>query len=217
MLVKKEILFKLFDQPQPMEKQRLLEEHKQQTNSIKVTQHNIENATRSSIILQPPTSQHTINSPLFAHLGQMVSTPIGPPTSEVPIATVPSNTCNVQLSPSKVSVTTANVPPVQLLTNITTAVSPPSYQSSTTFGQNILTNIPNAQGHTFPVLYGTSMQFISSTSDLQPASLYNEYMQNPYNFNNVQSGDVPVTRTSNIILSDNSLNVQTINDTQNVV
>ncbi|KRT85266.1 hypothetical protein AMK59_2713, partial [Oryctes borbonicus] len=203
--------------PQPMEKQPLLEEHKQQTNSIKVTQHNIENATRSSIILQPPTSQHTINSPLFAHLGQMVSTPIGPPTSEVPIATVPSNTCNVQLSPSKVSVTTANVPPVQLLTNITTAVSPPSYQSSTTFGQNILTNIPNAQGHTFPVLYGTSMQFISSTSDLQPASLYNEYMQNPYNFNNVQSGDVPVTRTSNIILSDNSLNVQTINDTQNVV
>lgn len=60
-------------QPQIVsEKQPLLEEHqKSLTNSIKVTQHNIENATRSSIILQPPTSQHTINSPLFAHLGQV--------------------------------------------------------------------------------------------------------------------------------------------------
>lgn len=47
-----------------------------------VVQHNIENATRSSIILQPPNSQHgMMNSTLFAHLGQMVSTPIGPPNS----------------------------------------------------------------------------------------------------------------------------------------
>ena len=43
------------------------------TKVIPVTfvQHNIENATRSSIILQPPSSQHVIKSPLFAHLGQV--------------------------------------------------------------------------------------------------------------------------------------------------
>ncbi|GJQ80967.1 putative regulation of ARF protein signal transduction [Trypoxylus dichotomus] len=200
--------------PQPTEKQPRLDEHKQQTNSIKVTQYNIENATRSSIILQPPTSQHTINSPLFAHLGQMVSTPIGPPTSEVPIATVPSNTCNVQLSPSKVSVTTTNISTVQSLANITTTMSIPSYQSTTSFGQNILTNIPNTQGHTFPVLYSAPIQFISPASELQPTSLYNEYMQNPYNFNNLQPGD-PIKSTPNIVLSDN-LNIQTLNITQNV-
>lgn len=39
-------------------------------STIQVSQHNIENATRSSIILQPPTS-NSINSPLFAHLGQV--------------------------------------------------------------------------------------------------------------------------------------------------
>lgn len=49
-----------------------------------VVQHNIENATRS-IILQPPSNSKPVSSHLFAHLGQMVSTPIGstpppPPT-----------------------------------------------------------------------------------------------------------------------------------------
>ncbi|KAF5306262.1 hypothetical protein FQA39_LY08960 [Lamprigera yunnana] len=48
--------------------------------TLSIIQHNIENATRSSIILQPPSSEHNIASPLFAHLGQMVSTPIGAPT-----------------------------------------------------------------------------------------------------------------------------------------
>lgn len=40
-------------------------------STIVVTKHTIENATRSSIILQPPSSQNNINSPLFAHLGQV--------------------------------------------------------------------------------------------------------------------------------------------------
>lgn len=42
-----------------------------QVPSKLVIQHNIENATRSSIILQPPSSEHNIASPLFAHLGQV--------------------------------------------------------------------------------------------------------------------------------------------------
>ncbi|KAK9718628.1 Guanine nucleotide exchange factor in Golgi transport N-terminal [Popillia japonica] len=182
----------------PPEKQPLLEEQKKQ--QIKLTQHNIENATRSSIILQPPTSQHTINSPLFAHLGQMVSTPIGPPTSEVP---------NVQLSPSKMSVTSTNLPPsIQPVPIIS---SLPSYQPSIPLPQNILTNVPNTQGHTFPVLYSSPLQFVTA-SEVQPASLYSDYMQNPYNFNSIQSmGDVPVRSTQNIVLSENQLNVQNVN------
>ncbi|KAI4455886.1 guanyl-nucleotide exchange factor [Holotrichia oblita] len=197
----------------PPDKQPLLEEQKkQQVNNIKVTQHNIENATRSSIILQPLTSQHTINSPLFAHLGQMVSTPIGPPTSEVP-----TNTCNAQLSPSKISVTTTNLPSIQPVPIISTAIpSLPSYQPTIPLSQNILTNVPNTQGHTFPVLYSSPLQFVT-TSEVQPASLYSDYMQNPYNFNNIQPGEVPIRSTPNIVLSDNQLNVQNVNIVQNIV
>lgn len=42
-----------------------------QKQQVTVAQHNIENATRSSIILQPLASQQTVSSPLFAHLGQV--------------------------------------------------------------------------------------------------------------------------------------------------
>ncbi|CAH1968968.1 unnamed protein product [Acanthoscelides obtectus] len=63
--------------------------HKEEPNVETVqkpVQHNVENATRSSIILQPPSMQQPVSSHLFAHLGQMVSTPIGPtyPTSDTP-------------------------------------------------------------------------------------------------------------------------------------
>ncbi|KAJ3644551.1 hypothetical protein Zmor_022276 [Zophobas morio] len=51
--------------------------------NVEVVQHNIENATRS-IILQPPSSQQQVSSHLFAHLGQMVSTPIAPTPQNVP-------------------------------------------------------------------------------------------------------------------------------------
>ncbi|XP_022900368.2 Golgi-specific brefeldin A-resistance guanine nucleotide exchange factor 1 [Onthophagus taurus] len=105
----------------------------------KPTQHNIENATRSSIILQP--TQNVLNSPLFAHLGQMVSTPIGPPETQ--------QTTSNQQSPIKLN-------------------------------QINITSIPNSQGHTFPILY--------NSQEVQPSSLYTEYIQNPYNLN-LQAND----------------------------
>lgn len=70
----------LYQQPNPQVYQQLNSpKHSQSPQSysqssqstINLTQHNIENATRSSIILQPPSSQNSINSPLFAHLGQV--------------------------------------------------------------------------------------------------------------------------------------------------
>lgn len=82
-LFKEQEELRALDNPQQMDRQlmerqlidrqlmdrQLAEEYPKAT--ISVTQHNIENATRSSIILQPPSSQHNINSPLFAHLGQV--------------------------------------------------------------------------------------------------------------------------------------------------
>ncbi|ERL94183.1 hypothetical protein D910_11465 [Dendroctonus ponderosae] len=41
------------------------------SKAINPMQHNIENLTRSSIILQPPVSQQQVSSHLFAHLGQV--------------------------------------------------------------------------------------------------------------------------------------------------
>lgn len=40
---------------------------------IQPKKHSIETATRSSIILQPPSSQQAVSSPLFAHLGQVLT------------------------------------------------------------------------------------------------------------------------------------------------
>lgn len=53
----------------PHMKEELFKE--QEEKQVTVAQHNIENATRSSIILQPLSSQQTVSSPLFAHLGQV--------------------------------------------------------------------------------------------------------------------------------------------------
>ncbi|XP_044272751.1 Golgi-specific brefeldin A-resistance guanine nucleotide exchange factor 1 [Tribolium madens] len=59
----------------PGMKEELFREQQGKRENVEVLQHNIENATKS-IILQPPSSQQQVSSPLFAHLGQMVSTPI---------------------------------------------------------------------------------------------------------------------------------------------
>lgn len=158
-----------------------------QATSKSVIQHNIENATRSSIILQPPSSEHNIASPLFAHLGQMVSTPIGAPTSTAnaihtakyvsplvqPLPTLPPK----QLHQSTVP------PPIPLppLPNSTTPIIQPmlpSFQPTVPYMPNLpnlLVNTPSNQGHTFPVLYG------QGSAEVQPISLYSEYIGNPYN------------------------------------
>lgn len=53
-----------------MKEELFREQQGKRENVEEVVQHNIENATRS-IILQPPTSQQQVSSPLFAHLGQV--------------------------------------------------------------------------------------------------------------------------------------------------
>lgn len=50
---------------QPQEPNQRMEQQQ------KTIPHNIENATRSSIILQPPSTQQPVSSHLFAHLGQV--------------------------------------------------------------------------------------------------------------------------------------------------
>lgn len=132
----------------------------------------------------------------------MVSTPIGPPTSEMLISTAPMNTCNVQLSPSKVALINS----AQSQANISGATPLPPYQPYT-FAKNILTNVPNTQGHTFPVLYSAPVQFVTSTSDVQPSSLYTEYMQNPYNF-----GELPLKTTANVIEDANQSTEEVVNN-----
>lgn len=112
----------------------------------------------------------------------MVSTPIGPP--ELP---TPMTTCNIQLSPSKAPIMSTSI---QNLPNIPTAVSS-SYQSTYMHHSNLLTNIPNAQGHTFPVLYSSPLQFATAPSEIPPPSLYREYMQNPYNFSTTLTESPP--------------------------
>lgn len=97
--------------------------------NISVIQHNIENATRSSIILQPPSSEHNIASPLFAHLGQMVSTPIGAPTYTETY--MPNTQASITSPPSNTQPTAPQYVP------------------------NLLVNT-SSQGHTFPVLYNNT-------------------------------------------------------------
>lgn len=151
-------------------------------STIAVTQHNIENATRSSIILQPPSSHHNINSPLFAHLGQMVSTPIGV-SPEIISNTPPRH--SPQTVPSSPQIQSIIKPPAPITIPLpvipnSTAPALPSYQPTLPYMPNILTNVPNNQGHTFPVLYNNP-PVTTTPKEVQPISLYSEYMGNPYN------------------------------------
>ncbi|RZC32907.1 Sec7 domain containing protein [Asbolus verrucosus] len=119
----------------------------EETPGAETVQHNIENATRS-IILQPPASQQQqVSSHLFAHLGQMVSTPI---------ASTPQN----QLP---------NVPPPP----------PPFLQPTLQPGMPYLYS--KNQPHTFPVLYNSPVITTAAPTEIQPVSIYAEYMGNPYN------------------------------------
>ncbi|KAJ8979327.1 hypothetical protein NQ317_006941 [Molorchus minor] len=111
------------------------------------------NATRSSIILQPPSSQQPVSSHLFAHLGQMVSTPIGSSytvdTSQkpIPITTLPQVSNNHPTIP-----------------NSTTPILQPTLQTGMPYMSNLSPTIPS-----------------TTTTEVQPVSLYAEYMGNPYN------------------------------------
>lgn len=100
----------------------------------------------------------------------MVSTPIGATIEQKP------------------SVPTPPIPPPQpIYSAIETPVSLPAtpnspgipiYQPCVSYPTKTV-YAPNSQGHTFPVLYSTPP--ISTSTDIQPVSLYAEYMGNPYN------------------------------------
>ncbi|XP_065163849.1 Golgi-specific brefeldin A-resistance guanine nucleotide exchange factor 1 isoform X2 [Atheta coriaria] len=148
-------------------------------STIQVSQHNIENATRSSIILQPPTS-NSINSPLFAHLGQMVSTPIGPPTVVTDSISAPlAESQPLQQSPVHPQV----LPPLPTLTQ-------PQPQGAIAVNTPATTQAYHPT-HTFPVLYAPSFPGVQSAVAVDiphpptgphPPSLYTEFTNNPYNF-----------------------------------
>lgn len=60
--------------------------------------------------------------------------------------------------------------------------SPGPRQSPFQTVPNLLTSVPNSHGHTFPVLFNQPPQYVQH--EVQPTSLYSEYVQNPYNNGN---------------------------------
>lgn len=133
----------------------------------KTVQHNVENAARSSIILEPPTTQRTVSSPLFAHLGQMVSTPIGPtvptdiPGNQPPYCAYPQQTV-----------------PVPNIPNSSSPILQPTLQPGMPYMQNFF--IPQCTLYN-PQQSAVPPPSISQPMSVQPSSLYNEYTINPYN------------------------------------
>ncbi|XP_066139607.1 Golgi-specific brefeldin A-resistance guanine nucleotide exchange factor 1 [Euwallacea fornicatus] len=190
----------LFKEP---EVERIVEEKPQEVQQPKFVnpiQHNIENLTRSSIILQPPVSQQQVSSHLFAHLGQMVSTPIGTAYS-TQISSPPMATTTVS--------TTLTPQPVLHPTTISSSILQPTLQPGMPYMPNLLTGFtgvnppqglpqPQLQQHTFPVLYNSPTVIPSTTAtEVQPVSLYAEYVGNPYNLQNVDM----VQRVDNVVPS----------------
>ncbi|KAL1494184.1 hypothetical protein ABEB36_009823 [Hypothenemus hampei] len=163
-------------------------------------QHNIENLTRSSVILQPPVSQQQqVSSHLFAHLGQMVSTPIGP-------------TCTTQTPPVPLSSirTTTSIQPLLPMQSCSTSILQPTLQPGMPYMPNLLIDmgginqpaIFNQPQHSFPVLYNSPTVIPSTTTtEVQPLSLYAEYVGNPYNpqrNDNLALSQVNPTEISNL-------------------
>ncbi|KAJ8926524.1 hypothetical protein NQ314_021126 [Rhamnusium bicolor] len=158
------------------------------TQQPKPVQHNVENATRSSIILQPPSTQQPVSSHLFAHLGQMVSTPIGP--------TYAPDTLQKPVTITPMPQVSNNLPTIP---NSTTPIMQPTLQTGMPYMPNFFTPPPMSQ-HTFPVLYNSPMIPSTTTTEIQPVSLYAEYMGNPYN---VPTPDVYNLETQNEVNVEN--------------
>ncbi|KAJ8916109.1 hypothetical protein NQ315_004476 [Exocentrus adspersus] len=135
----------------------------------KSVSHNIENATRSSIILQPPSTQQPVSSHLFAHLGQMVSTPIG--------INYPHDTSQKPVTVTPMPQVPSNIP---VIPNSTSPIMQPTLQTGMPYMPNFFSPTPAGQ-HTFPVLYNSPVPATSTPTEVQPVSLYAEYMGNPYN------------------------------------
>ncbi|CAG9763319.1 unnamed protein product [Ceutorhynchus assimilis] len=154
----------LFKEPVKL-KPIIQDESDQQT--INPMQHNIENLTRSVVLQQ----QQQVSSHLFAHLGQMVSTPIG--STQTP----------------------------------STSILQPTLQPGMPYMPNLLTSANQQQGqqHAFPVLYNSPTVIPSTTTtEIQPLSLYAEFLGNPYNLDkNLEAVD---NAESNFFQSSNYFN-----------
>ncbi|CAH0564253.1 unnamed protein product [Brassicogethes aeneus] len=176
----KDDLFREINQGLAQEQMQLQQEIPTETIEItKPVQYNIENATRTSIILQPPTTgQQQVSSHLFAHLGQMVSTPIGP-SHGAPAAPYRPLPPPVSIAPLVAPPLVSNSP--LLPPNQTTPIiqPQPSYMSSFYAGA---ANSTSTAGHTFPVLCGNApMLPPAAATEVQPVSLFTDYVVNPYN------------------------------------
>ncbi|KAK5641442.1 hypothetical protein RI129_009989 [Pyrocoelia pectoralis] len=166
-------------------------QHQTEQTSITAIQHNIENATRSSIILLPPSSEPNIASPLFAHLGQMVSTPIGAPTYT-------ENDSNSTIANSYILQGTQ--PQITLPPSSGLQIQP----TVPYVMPNLLVN-SSTEGHTFPVLYNKNF------AEPQPISLYSEYLDNQYNYQPTKTTDFVENDHGTLAQSDYNINVtQTI-------
>lgn len=118
----------------------------------------------------------------------MVSTPIGP-THNQEASQKPVNI----ISMSQVSNTFPHIPN-------STPIMQPTLQTGLPYMSNLFAPSPQTQ-HTFPVLYNSPMVIPSTTTtEVQPMSLYAEYIGNPYN---IPSPDVYKLDVSSELLAEN--------------
>ncbi|VEN52793.1 unnamed protein product, partial [Callosobruchus maculatus] len=146
--------------------------------SQKPIQHNIENATRSSIILQPPSMQQPVSSHLFAHLGQMVSTPIGP--------TYPTD------SPRPT--------PVTPMPQVATSVVPVPIPNSTPIMQPTLQTVGKQQDSQPHSLYA---EYVSNPYNAPSQDYKFEEDQNKNSANAGRSDEVENNNSTNLFKSSN--------------
>lgn len=64
---------------------------------------------------------------------------------------------------------------------------------------------PTSPGHTFPVLYNNPLITTTSPLEVQPVSLYSEYINNPYNR---QSSEIAASDNANV---DSSVQLSNVN------
>lgn len=73
-----------------------------------------------------------------------------------------------------------------IIPNSTSPIMQPTLQTGMPYMPNFFSHAPTSQ-HTFPVLYNSPVPATATPTEVQPVSLYAEYMGNPYN---VPSPDV---------------------------
>lgn len=110
-------------------------------------------------------------------ISQMVSTPIGPviPPDISQMSKPPLSPNNQAYFPS------INPVPLPIIPNSTAPLMQPTLQPGMPYMPNLF--VPTGPQHTFPVLYNQQPVVPATTppTEVQPMSLYAEYMGNPYN------------------------------------